>query len=152
MRTEPRTPLWHKSMARFLAGPANSGAEPTKNLSRAIDDTILARLGLKIPPTDPSLLGSFLTADDAADAASDADEFTRGIRRAVRLSLARSAGLHRLARQPWKAWVEANFHIGYACFHRYHAAAELQIGLIARVPPVAHERAPEPFDRTLPAT
>jgi hypothetical protein len=146
MNPSERTPMWNKSMARYLGAPLPSSGgvqtEPTKQEIPAlrVDEKILARLGLKLPPSDPRLLGEFLTADDAADAASDADEFTRGVRRAVRLSQALSAGLHRQARQPWKQWVEAHFKVGYACFHRYHVAADLQIGLITRgLPLLANE-------------
>ncbi len=131
-----RAPLWTKSMGRWLdaAPEAAGGAESPKHAPTMLrlDEKILRQIGLKIPPSDPKLLGEFLAADDAADAASDADEFARGVRRAVRLSLARSAGFHRQARQPWKAWVEARFKAGYACFNRYHVAAEIQLGLIAR--------------------
>ena len=126
-------------MARYLgaASPSsNGGAQtaPTKQEMPAlrIDEKILARLGLKPPPSDPRLLGEFLVADDAVDAELDADEFARGIRRAVRLRLALAAGLHRQAGQRWKEWVEVHFKVGYACFHRYHVAADLQVGLIAR--------------------
>ena len=142
-----RTPLWNKAMARYIgaASPSSNGGAQTappkyEMPALRIDEKILARLGLKPPPSDPRLLGEFLTADDAADAASDADEFTRGVRRAVRLSQALSAGLHRQAGQRWKEWVEAHFKVGYACFHRYHVAADLQIGLIARgLPLLANE-------------
>lgn len=134
-----RAPLWNKAMARYLAaGPApldrDGEPEPAPPESSAfgVDEKVFARLGLKTPPSDPRLLAEFLVADDAADAANQADEFARGIRRAVRLNLAFAAGLHRRARQPWKTWVEGHFKIGYACFHRYHVAAELQIGLITR--------------------
>ena len=134
-------------MARYLgaASPSsNGGAQmaPTPHTMPVlrVDERILARLGLKPPPSDPRLLGEFLVADDAADAELDADEFARGIRRAVRLNLALSAGLHRQAGQPWKEWVEAHFKVGYACFNRYHVAADLQIGLIARgLPLLANE-------------
>ncbi len=123
-------------MTRFLdptsppPGEAENAMNPPTNWR--IDDSILGQIGLKPPPADPTLLGAFLAADDIADAVSDADEFARGIRRAVRLNLALTAGLHRRARQPWRQWVEAHFNVGYACFNRYHVAAELQIGLISR--------------------
>lgn len=145
-------------MARYLAAapaPLVSHGEPeptpSKNSVLGIDGKILARLGLKTPPSDPRLLAEFLIADDAADAASQRDEFARGIRRAVRLNFALAAGLHRRARQPWKAWVETHFKTGYASFHRYRVAAELQIGLIARgLPLLANEhqsRSIAPFRR-----
>jgi hypothetical protein len=131
-----RAPLWNKSMTRFLGtaakGQEEAGAGLVKPVAAGLDEKILARLGLKVPPTDPRLLGAFLATDDAADAAVAAEDFARGIRRAVRLNLALAAGLHRLDHQPWKAWVEAHFKVGYACFNRYHVAAELQIGLISR--------------------
>jgi len=138
--SQPRAPLWNKSTARFLgevpkASPAALDAVHAP-AARQPDEQVLARLGLKRPPSDPALLGEYLIADDAADAAIDADEFSRGVRRALRLSLAFSAGLHRRAKTPWKVWVETNFKVGYACFHRYHMAAELQVGLISRGLPV----------------
>lgn len=134
-----RPPLWNKSMARYLGGaaplPDGDGrtvpAQPVRPAIR-FDEKTLARLGLKPPPSDPKLLGEFLVEDDATDAELATDEFARGIRRAVRLTMALSAGLHRQAGQPWKEWVEARFKVGYPCFHRYHVAADLQIGLIAR--------------------
>jgi hypothetical protein len=123
-------------MTRFLNAASPSATAPSHGTSDPprwqIDDKILGQIGLKPPPADPKLLGAFLAADDRADADSDADEFARGIRRAVRLNLALSAGLHRQARQPWREWVEAHFKFGYACFNRYHVAAELQIGLMTR--------------------
>jgi hypothetical protein len=142
----PRAPLWNKSMRRHLdaaTGSPGVNGEPApgkSEISAVLDGKIFARLGLKVPPSDSKLLGEFLVSEDAADAELDADEFARGIRRAVRLSLALSTGLHRQARQPWKEWVETRFKIGYACFHRYHVAAELQIGLISRgLPLLANE-------------
>lgn len=142
-------------MARFL-GHAGDTSTITRESPRLIsgtqlDEKILTRLGLNAPPADPKLLAAFLVADDAADAAFAADEFTRGVRRAVRLSLARSAGLHRQARQPWRVWVEAHFKVGYACYHRYHVAAMLQLGLLTRgLPPLTNEhqsRSIAPFRR-----
>ncbi len=148
--SSPRTPLWGKSMARFLGGtkPKDDGtppkSEPSGNAgdpkALEIDDRVLTHLGLKKPPTDPKLLTEFLVAEDKADAEIDADGFARGIRRAVRLNLALAAGLHRRAGMPWKEWVERTFQVGYACFNRYHVAAEIQFGLIARgLPPLVNE-------------
>lgn len=133
---QPRAPQWNKSTARFLCPVSRTNPEEPEIIhvpaARRPDEKVLAQLGLKAPPSDPALLGEYLIADDADDAATHADEFSRGIRRAVRLSLAFSAGLHRQAQTPWKVWVDTNFKGGYACFRRYHVASELQIGLISR--------------------
>ncbi len=133
---QPRAPQWNKSTARFLCPVSKANPEQTAVIhapsARRPDEKVLAQLGLKAPPSDPALLGEYLIADDAADAAIHADEFSRGIRRAVRLRLAFSAGLHRKAQTPWKEWVDTNFTMGYDCFRRYQVAAELQIGLISR--------------------
>jgi len=152
---QTRAPLWNKSTARFLGEVPKSSPAAFEvvhtSAARRPDEQVLARLGLKRPPSDPALLGEYLIADDAADAAIDADEFSRGVRRALRLSLAFSAGLHRQAQTPWKVWVETNFKVGYACFHRYHVAAELQVGLLSRgLPPLTNEhqsRSIAPFRR-----
>lgn len=163
-KTSPKPPLWNqKSMARYLAGRHSSGENPGTETAAAgdppedalptfaLDAATLSRLGLKAPPKDPRLLAEFLLAEDAADGALDADEFARGVRRAVRISLALSAKLHQRSGQPWKRWVEAQFKVGYACFHRYHVAAQLQVGLIARKLPLLENeyqsRALAPFRR-----
>lgn len=163
----PRTPLWNKSMARYLGQCARSTAvaataetsssKGTENLvpphdpAAAIDKNVLARLGLKIPPTEPKLLAEFLQSEDAADGDIDADEFARGIRRAIRLRLAFSAKLHRQAGQTWTVWVQEHFKAGYECYQRYRRAAELQVGLASRgLPLLTHEhqaRAIAPFRR-----
>lgn len=137
-------------MDRYLKGvtpPDASGREagafPTALTVRSLDPKILARLGLAdfgSLPSDPRLLAEKLRTDDAADAAIDAEEFTRGIRRAIRLGVAYEARLHRLSGQRWTEWVSAQFQAGYSCYQRYHLAAELQIGLLSRnLPPLANE-------------
>jgi hypothetical protein len=128
-----RPPLWNKSMARYLGSSALLAVPAdTTPLALPLDEPILKRMGLKLPPSDPRLLAEFLQAEDRADAAADADGFSRGIRRALRIHLALAAKLHERDRQPWKVWVEARFQVGYACFNRYHVAAELQVGLLSR--------------------
>ena len=129
--TTARAPLWGKSMQRYLNG-SRSTPTTTAPGEPGIDEKILNRLGLNPPPADAKLLAEFLVADDAHDGEIDLDEFNRGIRRAVRLRFALAANLHRQAGQPWKEWVSARFKVGYACFNRYHVAAELQIGLLTR--------------------
>jgi len=146
----PRAPIWNKSLARVIGGapakPANGGRALGQALTAPepappkIDEKILTVLGLKAPPSDPRLLTEFLVADDVADAESDADDFSRGIRRAVRLHLALCAGLHRRAGQRWKEWVEKTFKVGYARFNRYHVAATIQVELVSRgLPRLASE-------------
>jgi hypothetical protein len=122
-----RPPLWNKSMTRYLQGGAGK-----ETAAEQIKPEWFGRLGLPVPPQDPVLLGAFLQQDDAADAAIAVDEFSRGIRRAIRIRLALGASLHRRAKMPWKDWVEAHFRVGYACFNRYHVAAQLQLGLLQR--------------------
>lgn len=136
-------------MMRRLEG----GTEPRASDSEiyAFDPKVLAQLGLKPPPADPRLLAAYLDSEDAADAEVDSDGFRRGIRRAARLGLAFSAKLHRKARQTWTVWVRERFKAGYECYHRYHRAAELQVGLIARgLPALVNEnqaRALAPYRR-----
>lgn len=129
MNASTRPPLWNKAMTRYLQQGADA---ETKTEMEPINQEWFTRLGLKVPPQDPVLLATFLQQEDAADAAIDADEFSRGIRRAIRIRLALGAALHRRARMPWKEWVEAHFQVGYACFNRYHVAAQLQLGLLQR--------------------
>lgn len=129
-----RVPLWNKSTARYLG---HTNGAPTSQPERTpptapLDPEVLSRLGLQPPPTDPRLLAAYLAKDDLADGTADADNFARGIRRAVRLDLAFAAKLHRQANQPWVEWVQAHFKAGYECYRRYHRAAELQIDLISR--------------------
>jgi len=101
----------------------SSRRQPVKNLRLAF--------GLKL--SLPRLLADHLKADDAADARTDFDAFTRGIRRAVRLEIAFRAKLHCLEKKTWKQWVCENFQsAGYDSFRRHAVAAELQMGLIAR--------------------
>lgn len=154
-------------MARYLGQSARSaaaaattepsGSKGTESLAPsdepavAIDEKVLGRLGLKIPPSEPKLLAAFLQREDAAEGDIDADEFARGIRRAIRLSLAFSAKLHRQAGQTWTVWVREHFKAGYESYQRYRRAAELQVGLAARgLPLLTHEhqaRAIAPFRR-----
>lgn len=137
-----RPPIWGKSMSRFLGGttPESKKGDPKVDLEpprnepvlSGVNEKAMVQLGLKVPPADPRLLATFLVSEDAADAEADADNFARGIRRAVRLSLALTAGLHRKAGMQWREWVERTFKVGYACFNRYHVAAQIQIELITR--------------------
>src|SRR5258708_3612007 len=120
------------------SGPSLVAVKPL-----TLDPKILAQLGITnfgALPSDPRLLAEQLKADDAADALIDAEEFTRGIRRAIRLQLAYQARLHRLSGQRWTEWVSAHFQAGYSCYQRYHLAAELQVGLLSRgLPALANE-------------
>lgn len=122
-------------MARYLAGTSSANDHEDNPLG-GLDETTYAALGLKLPPADPRLLGEFLRTEDAADGAIDADEFARGIRRAIRIQLALRAKLHRGSGMHWKQWVEAKFKVGYACLHRYQVAAQLQVALIQRQLPL----------------
>lgn len=148
-----RAPLWNKSMARFLNQRPRVAPHATRPTTEplAFDSAHLTRLGINAPPSDPRLLAEFLLTEDRADAAVDADGFARGIRRALRIHLAFRAKLHEHDRQPWKVWVESHFEVGYACFNRYHIAAELQLGLVSRGLPLltteAQSRALAPFRR-----
>lgn len=149
-----RTPLWSKSQLKNFepAGtpapesetrrPAKPGRSvPTiaaRDCGRArepLDAETLAKLGLAqlaALPSDPRVLGEALLADDRVDASVDSDEFSRGIRRAVRLELAFRAKLHERAGQTWKAWIGEHFPAGYPSYRRYRVAAELQVGLVRR--------------------
>jgi hypothetical protein len=133
-------------MAESKLSGADAGAGP---LVLGLNEQSWRRLGLKAPPTDPLRLRDFLLAEDAADAIADADEFSRGIRRAVRIQCALTAGLHKRSGVPWKDWVEVNFKVGYACLNRYQVAAQLQLGLIERNLPLlvneGQSRALAPF-------
>lgn len=148
-----RAPLWNKSIARFLNQRPRATSQSTRPTAEPLsfDAAHLSRLGVNAPPSDPRLLAEFLLTEDRADAAVDADGFSRGIRRALRIHLAFRAKLHEHDRQPWKAWVESHFEVGYACFNRYHIAAELQLGLVSRGLPLltteAQSRALAPFRR-----
>lgn len=153
-----RPPAWNKSMTRYLghgAAPTERGApspvRPRAPSIPSLDPAVLAELGLKSPPTDSRLLAAYLETEDLADGELDAGQFARGIRRAVRLKLAFSAKLHRQAGQTWAVWVRTHFKAGYECYHRYHRAAELQVGLISRgLPLLTNEnqsRALAPFRR-----
>ena len=89
-------------------------------------------------------------ADDQADAKVGSDDFARGVRRAVRLWLAKSAGLHRRTGKTWVDWVSEHFsEVGYETYQRFHIASELQVGLLSRgLPPLAstyQSRALAPF-------
>jgi hypothetical protein len=129
-----RAPLRNKSTARYLTpanGAAPSSSEPPTPATLH-DPKVLGKLGLQPPPTDPRLLAAYLAKDDLADGTADADNFARGIRRAVRLDFAFAAKLHHQANQSWVEWVEAHFKAGYECYRRYHRAAELQLGLATR--------------------
>ena len=109
----------------------------------------LGQLGRR--STDPRQLALQLQADDEADGKLYLDEFSRGIRRAIRLQLAFAAQLHRREGQTWKEWVAGRFQAGYECYQRYRRAAEIQVGLIERgLPLLANEaqaRALVPFRR-----
>ena len=140
-------------MLRYMGGdPSLVGSPPTRRTPR-IDDNVLCQLGLSGlvgAPSDPRLLIEHLKADDQADAKIGSDDFARGIRRAVRLWLAKSAGVHRRAGKTWVAWVGEHFSgIGYETYQRFHIAGELQVGLLSRgLPPLAssyQSRALAPF-------
>jgi hypothetical protein len=85
-----------------------------------------------------ALLIEHLKADDRADAKVGADDFSRGVRRAVRLWMAKSAGLHRRSKKSWVEWVSEHFSdVGYETYQRFHIAGELQVGLLSRgLPPL----------------
>jgi hypothetical protein len=139
-------------MLRYMGGDTTDASSPTRRTPR-IDDKVLNQLGLAGligAPTDPRLLVEHLLADDKADAKIGSDDFARGIRRAVRLWLAKSAGLHRRAGKTWVEWVREHFsEIGYETYQRFHVAGELQVGLLCRgLPPLTstyQSRALAPF-------
>jgi len=126
----------------MVGGTAAGGASPAQDAVAAafrMDESILTKLGLArlvSAPTDPRLLTELLKDDDQTDAKVYVDEFSRGIRRAVRLHIAYRAKLHRASGKTWKEFIEAEFQAGYDCYVRYYRAAELQISLIKRGLPV----------------
>jgi len=148
--------LWSQSSARRRDGeaPGVSHFQPfSRERTPKIGEDVLRQLGLAGligAPVDPRLLIEHLKADDQADAAIGSEEFQRGIRRAVRLGLAKSAGLHRRAGKTWVQWVNEHFlEVGYETYQRFRVAGELQVGLLSRgLPPLVstyQSRALAPF-------
>jgi hypothetical protein len=127
-------------------------ATPPVGAGSVFSPSTLEKLGLgqlARRSTDPRQLALQLQADDESDGKLYLDEFSRGIRRAVRLQLAFEAQLYRHSGQTWKEWVAGKFHAGYECYQRYRLAAEIQAGLIERGLPMlvneAQARALVPF-------
>lgn len=148
-----RAPVWGKSMARFLpkepstasmrAGNGSSPIQVPEATPSMPEPRVLAKIGLSSLgniPSEPRLLLETLKTDDATDGATSADDFSRGIRRAVRLHLAFRAKLHRRENRSWREWVSEHFQAGYSCYQRYRIAAELQLGLLSRgLPALSNE-------------
>jgi hypothetical protein len=104
------------------------------DVTLATQDKILERLGLSSlshAPSDPKQLAKYLVRTDRADAAADLDEFSRRIRRAVRIRIAFDLKLHRAEGMTWKAWVSKRFASGYKTYQRSNKTAELQVELLA---------------------
>jgi hypothetical protein len=114
---------------------SNASSVPPARHPPRIDETVLCQLGLSGlvgAPTDPKLLIEHLLTDDQTDAKVGSDDFSRGVRRAVRLWLAKSAGLHRRTGKTWMEWVSEHFsEAGYETYQRFHIAGEIQVGLLS---------------------
>ncbi len=142
-----RAPIWNKAIARMMGQRSNDGEAGASRPQRArvrMDEKLLQQLGLPNlvnAPEEPRLLSELLKQDDAVDAKADLDEFSRGIRRSVRIHIALKAKLHHTSGKTWREWVASEFDIGYECYQRWYRTAELQMALLQRgLPPLTSER------------
>lgn len=113
------------------------------SFSQPIQEKTLQSLGLGSfhqLPRDRAALAKFLKGDDRTDRRADDDSLARGIRRAIRLSVAVAAGLHKLEGKNTREWAAENYGAGvYETYNRYIVAAGLQIGLLDRgLPPLTN--------------